>query len=96
MSIFLPLRVLGEGPKREAVFHYGLGPFSSRDIPVTMEPERRVDLRFRIPKELFRPGEPLVLEVFSPDHASARTVWWRARYQLGWRGEVPSLEPVVE
>jgi hypothetical protein len=96
VRIHFPLRVLGEGPKREAIFHYDLGPFSSREIPVTMEPDRRIDLRFRLPKELFRSRERLVLEVFSPDHTSAKNVKWSARYEVGWQGEAPCLEPVAQ
>ena len=96
VTVHLPLRVLGEGLRREAVFHYDLGPFSSREIPVTMEPDRGMDLRFRLPKELFRSVEHLVLEVFSPDHTGAKNVMWSARYEVGWRGEAPCLEPVAE
>ena len=96
VTVHLPLRVLGEGLRREAVFHYDLGRFSSRDIPVAMEPDRGIDLRFRLPKELFRSRERLVLEVFYQDHEGPKNVLWSARYEAGWRGEAPCLEPVAE
>ena len=96
VRIQVPLRVLGEGPESAAIFRYGLGPFSSREIPITPEPAQHVDLRFRLPKELFRSREHLVLEVFSPNHEGAKNVLWSTRYEVGWRGEAPYLEPVAD
>ena len=63
---------------------------------MTMGPDRRIDLRFRLPKELFQSGERLVLEVFSPDYTGAKNVRWSARYEVGWQGQAPCLEPVAE
>jgi hypothetical protein len=96
VRILVPLRVLGEGPRSEATFRYGLGGFSSREIPLTVEPDRRIDLRFRLPQELFRSREHLVMEVFSPNHEGAKNVLWGTRYEVGWRGEAPYLEPVAD
>jgi hypothetical protein len=96
VRIQVPLGVLGEGPEGKATFHYDLGAFSSREIPVTMEPDRRIDLRFRLPKELFRSRERLILEVFQLDHEGAKNVLWSTRYEVGWRGEDPYLEPVAD
>jgi hypothetical protein len=61
-----------------------------------MEPGRKVDLRFRLPQELFRSGQHLVLEVFSLDRTSEENVTWKARYHVGWQEEEPFLEPVAE
>jgi hypothetical protein len=92
----VPLRVLGEGLRREAIFHYDLGPFASRDISLIVEPDRRIDLRFRLPKERFRSQEQLLLEVFPLDHTSAKNVMWSARYEVGWQGETPCLVAAAE
>jgi hypothetical protein len=96
VKVHIPLRVLGDGPKRGAIFQYDLGPFSSREIHVTMEADHRIDLRFRLPKELFRSPEQVLLEVFSLDDTSAKNVKWSARYELCWQGETPHLEPLAK
>lgn len=96
MRVQLPLRVLDEGPADNARFHYDLGAFSSRDIPVTIDLDRRIDLRFHLPKELFRSRERLVLEVFCPDHGGAKNALWSRRYELGWHGVDPYLEPIAD
>ena len=96
VRIQVPLQVLGEGPEGEATFHYDLGAFSSREIPVTMDLDRRIDLRFRLPKELFRSRERLVLEVFCPDREGAKNVLWSTRYEVGWHGEDPYLAPAAD
>jgi hypothetical protein len=96
VRIQVPLGVRGEGPESAAVFRYHLGPFSSREIPIAVEPAGQIDLRFRLPKELVRSREHLVLEVFSADHEGAMNVLWSTRYEVGWHGDAPYLEPVTE
>ena len=88
--------MLGKGPEGQATFHYDLGAFSSREIPVTMGPGRPMDLRFRLPKELFRSRERLILEVFQLDREGAKNVLWSTRYEVGWHGEDPYVEPVAD
>jgi hypothetical protein len=96
VRVHIPLRVLGEGPKSEATFRYVLGPFSSREIPVSVESDRQIDLRFRLPKELFRSGEYLDMEVFSPRTSGVKNVLWSMRYQVSWHGEAPYLDAMTD
>lgn len=86
----MPLR-LGSVPEGVAVLHYDLGGFSSRDIPVVVGPGRHVDLRFRLPKERFRPRERLILEVSCPTREGGKNVLWTKRYEVGWSGADPYL-----
>ena len=96
MRIEVPIRLLGELAEGRTVFHYDLGAFSSREIPVTIGPGQHVDLRFRLPKELFRPRERLLLEVRCPVHEGQRNVLWTKRYEVGWSGADPYLRQATD
>lgn len=53
-------------------------------------------LRFRIPQELFRDRERFSVEIRAGASASPQTVLWSKRWEVAWRGEVPSLEPIAD
>jgi hypothetical protein len=84
---------VGEGPAREAIFRYGIGSFTGGEIKLLLEPGFERSLGFRIPQELFRPGEHLILEVMLEGTEGPRKVLWRNRYEVGWRGQAPYLAP---
>jgi hypothetical protein len=58
---------------------------------VVVGPGRHVDLRFRLPKERFRPRERLILEVSCPTREGGKNVLWTKRYEVGWSGADPYL-----
>ena len=93
IRIRVPLRALGDGPRLETTFGFSIGSFTRGEIKLLLEPGFERNLGFRIPQELFRPGEHLILEVLSEGTRGPKMVLWSKRYQVGWRGKEPYLEP---
>ena len=93
VRIRVPLRAAGEGPGLEAIFRYTIGSFTSGEITLLLEAGFERSLGFRIPQELFRPGEHLILEVLSEGTRAPKMVLWTKRYEVGWRGKTPYMEP---
>ena len=93
VRIRVPLRASGEGQKGEATFRFSIGSFTGGEIKLLLAAGFERSLGFRIPQELFRPGEHLILEVLSRGNPSPRKVLWSKRYEVGWRGKEPYLEP---
>jgi hypothetical protein len=87
---------VGEGQKREAAFRYSIGSFTGGEIKLLLEAGFQTSLGFRIPQELFRPRERLILEVLTQSTEGPRKVLWSKRYEVGWRGNAPHLEPVAD
>jgi hypothetical protein len=96
VRIRVPLRAVGEGQRREAIFRYSIGSFTGGETKLLLETGFETSLGFRIPQELFRPRERLILEVLLESTKGPRMVLWNKRYEVGWRGKVPSLEPVAD
>jgi len=96
VRIRVPLRAVGEGQRGEASFRYSIGPFTGKEIKLLLEAGFHTSLGFRIPQELFRPREHLILEVLSEGSPGPRKVLWSKRYEVGWRGNAPHLEPVAD
>jgi hypothetical protein len=94
VRIRVPLRASGEGQRGEASFRYSIGSFTGTEIKLLLVAGFHTNLGFRIPQELFRPREHLVLEVLS--EGNPRKVLWSKRYEVGWRGKEPFLEPVAD
>jgi hypothetical protein len=93
VRIRVPLRALGDGPRLEATFSFSIGSFTGGEIKLVLEAGFERSLGFRIPQELFRPGEHLILEVLSERTRGPKMVLWSKRYQVAWRGKEPYLEP---
>ena len=93
VRIRVPLRASGEGQRLEATFGFSIGSFTGGEIKLLLEAGFKTSLGFRIPQELFRPGEHLILEVLSEGTRGPKMVLWSKRYQVGWKGKEPSLEP---
>ena len=93
VRIRIPLRAVGEDQRGEASFRFSLGCFTGKEIKLLLEAGFKTSLGFRIPQELFRPRERLVLEVLANSAAGPRKVLWSKRYEVGWRGKEPFLEP---
>ena len=53
-------------------------------------------MRFRVPQELFRVRERLVLEVLAKSDKGLQKVLWAKRWEVAWRGKAPALEPIAE
>jgi hypothetical protein len=87
------LRAAGDGQRREATFGFSVGSFTGGEIKLLLEPRFETSLGFRIPQELFGPGEHLILEVPSEGTRGPRMVLWSKRYEVGWRGKAPYLAP---
>ena len=92
VRVRVPLRAAGEGQRLEATFGFSIGSFTGGEIKLLLEPGFETSLGFRIPQELFRVGEHLILEVLSEGTKGPRMVLWSKSYQVGWRGKEPSLE----
>jgi hypothetical protein len=92
----VPIRVVDEGGKADATFHYSIGAFVGRDTPLTLGASGHAVLRFRIPQELFRSRERFVVEVLAGGSAGPQKVLWAKRWEVAWRGKAPALEPTVE
>jgi len=92
----VPITVLGEPPQDRVTFRFGIGSFKGRETNLTVRSGAQSKLTFRIPKELFRPRERLHLEVVAKDRAGSETVLWAKRYEAGWLGSVPHIEPTPD
>ena len=93
VRIRVPLRAAGDGQRREATFRFSIGSFTGGEIKLLLEAGFERSLGFRIPQELFRPGEHLILEVLLARTGGPKKVLWSKRYEVGWRGKAPYLEP---
>ena len=93
VRIRIPLRASTEGQRGEASFRYSLGSFTGKEIKLLLEAGFETSLGFRIPQELFRPRERLILEVLTQSTEGPKKVLWSKRYEVGWRGKEPFLEP---
>ena len=96
VRIRVPLRAVGEDQRGEASFRFSIGCFTGKEIKLVLEAGFKTSLGFRIPQELFRPRERLILEVLLDGNESPRKVLWSRRYEVGWREKAPSLEPVAD
>jgi hypothetical protein len=94
--VHVPVVVVGEAPKGGAGLRFRIGSFQGRETKLLIGTGLHAKLTFRIPKELFRPRERLSLEVVARDEADAEQILWAKRYDAGWQGKGPSLEPVAD
>ena len=94
--VWVPIRVEGEGERGEATADYRIGAFRGRGTALTLQPGLHTMLRFRIPQELFRDRERFSVEIRAGASTSPQTLLWSKRWEVAWRGEVPSLEPVAD
>jgi hypothetical protein len=90
----IPVRIVGEGAKGEATFHYSVGTFLGRDTALALRADLETTLHFRIPLELFRPRARFAVEV--RENSSTGPALWTKRWEITWRGKTPFLEPVAE
>jgi hypothetical protein len=95
VRVQVPVRIVGEGRIGEATFHYSIGSFTSKEAKLLLKGDFETNLRFRVPQELFRFRERLVLEVFAKSGEGLQKVLWAKRYEAGWTGSVPHLEPMA-
>jgi len=99
IAVKIPLRSSSESPGGQVQYRYAVGSFRGRETGVSLAPGRETVLRFRVPRELFRPRERLSVEIFEMDAAGAKRTLWSNRWEITWEGETPSLqalEPVAE
>lgn len=92
----VPITILGETPKDGIGFRFSIGSFQGRETQLLIRNGAQSRLNFRIPKELFRPRERLRLEMVVRDDAGSETILWAKRYEAGWLGSVPHLEPMTD
>ena len=96
VRIRVPLRAVGEDQRGEASFRFSIGCFTGEEIKLLLEAGFKTSLGFRIPQELFRPGERLILKVLSEGTRGPNKVLWSKHYAVGWKGTAPHLEPVAD
>ena len=92
----VPVRIVGEGERGEATFHYGIGSFAGREITVALGADGHTTLRFRIPEELFRPRAHLAVEVLARSGRGPQKLLWVKRWEVAWQGKAPHLEPIAD
>ena len=92
----VPIRVTGEGERGEAVFRYSIGSFRGRDTTLPLRASSETTLRFRVPLELFRSREHLIVTIFAGTSGGEERVLWLKRWEAAWQGKAPSIEPMAE
>jgi len=96
VRVHVPVRIVGDGQPGEATFRYSVGSFTSKEAKLLLKGGFETTLRFRVPQELFRVRERLVLEVLAKSDKGLQKVLWAKRYEAGWTGSVPHLEPMAD
>ena len=96
VRVQVPVRIVGESQRGEATFRYRIGSFTSQEAKLLLRGGFETNLRFRVPQELFRARERLVLEVLAKSGEGSQKVLWTKRWELTWHGKAPSLEPIAE
>jgi hypothetical protein len=96
VRVHVPVRIVGEGQRDEATFRYRIGSFTSKEAKLLLRGGFETNLRFRVPQELFRARERLVLEVLAKSGEGSQKVLWTKRWEVAWRGKAPALEPIAE
>lgn len=94
--VHVPMLVGGEAPEGRVGLRFHIGSFQGRETKLLLGAGTQTKLTFRIPKELFRPRERLSLEVVARDEAGAEDILWAKRYDAGWQGQTPTLEPLAD
>ena len=92
----VPVTVPEEAPRDGAGFRFSIGSFRGREKELLIRTGAPAKLIFRIPKELFRPRERLSLEVVQREEGGSEKVLWTKRYEAGWTGKAPHLEPMPD
>jgi hypothetical protein len=92
----VPVRIVGEGERGEATFHYGIGSFAGREITLALGAGGQATLRFRVPEELFRPRERLAVEVLARSGRGPQKLLWAKRWEVTRQGKAPHLEPIAD
>jgi len=92
----IPVRIVGDGEKGEAIFHYSMGSFAGRDTTLALLEDLQTTLRFRIPLELFRARERFAVEVLAGNARGPQKVLWAKRWEVAWQGKAPHLEPIAD
>ncbi len=92
----VPIRIEGEGLASEATFGYRMGAFLGRETTVPLQTGLETVLRFRIPLELFRSREHLVITILERSPAGEERTLWLKRWEVTWEGKAPTLERVAE
>ena len=92
----IPIRVEGEGQSTEVSFQYSIGSFSGRETTLPLRTGFQTILRFRIPLELFRPREHLIVKILAGTPAGEESVLLVRRWEATWQGKAPSLQPMTE
>ena len=77
--------------KARLLFRYTIGSFSGRDTLLPLGSGLQTILRFRIPLELFLPGERLAVEVLTGGSAGPPQVLWAKHWEVGLGRSGPTL-----
>ena len=91
VRVRVPVRIEGEGASGEATVHYRIGSFSGRDSTLPLREGLQITLRFRVPLELFLPGERLAVEILAGGSAGPPKVLWAKRWEVGLGRQGPLL-----
>jgi hypothetical protein len=90
--IRLPVRVTGGGTQAaQTLSRYRIGSFLGRETALRLAEDLKTTLGFRVPQDLFRPQERLILEVARRTGKTGEIVLWRRRYDISRPGGIPAL-----
>jgi hypothetical protein len=83
----IPLIVMGDGHRGETEYRYRMGASQGRVVPWSLEEDPATVIRLRIPREKFRRGEDLSVEVIAKE--AGTVLWHRSWRKAGWQDETP-------
>ncbi len=95
--VHVPIQLVGDVPKGGPTVRYSVGSFVGLETRLLTRTGTQTNITFRIPKELFRARQHLKMEVLTGrDDEGSERVLWAKRYEAGWTGSTPHIEPVVD
>jgi hypothetical protein len=94
--VHVPVQLVGEVPGGGVTARYSVGSFVGLESKLLTRTGPQANIAFRIPKELFRARQHLKMEVLARDDEGSERVLWTKRYEAGWTGSTPHVEPVVD
>jgi len=92
----VPVRAMGDHTNAKVLSRYHIGGFQGRETAWPTAGGYDTVLTLRIPRELFRGREHLIVEVLQIDDGGGTETLWTKRYELRWETDTPVLESLPE
>ena len=91
----VPVVISMDAVERGAILRYSIGTFLGREVPLPTK-HARANLSLRIPRELFRSGERLTVQVLCRNGRNPDSTIWNRTYEAAWLGSAPHVEPTSD